>query len=243
MGQRHSATGALTMATKAADTWMAFYPGAYLSNTLHLTRYQHGSYLMLILAAFKAGGVLPNNDATLAAIARCSAKEWQAERDIYAAFFDVTDETWTHYRVSRELEKAERLTNQRRIAGTASATARQRKGNDRSTVDTPSLQRERRPSEPHPDNPSHGETNAVAPRAAGDPDGPPRAGAPSEPLPDSAKWAERLAGYRPWEGKRTWLPFWGPPPDSLQRNVAIPPAMLAQWRQEFEAAKARGEAA
>jgi uncharacterized protein YdaU (DUF1376 family) len=226
---------------KGADTWMAFYPGAYLANTLHLTRCQHGSYLMLILAAFKAGGVLPNNDSTLAAIARCTPKEWAAERAIYAAFFDVTDEHWTHDRVAHELAKAERLTGQKRIAGLASAAARQRIGNSRPTdVDVPS-QRRRKPSEPHPDNLPQGDITTDAASAVGDPSGPPR----SQPLPDTAKWAERLAGFRPWEGKATWLPFWGPRPDSMQRNPTLElyPSLLKAWREEYQAAKARGEAA
>ncbi len=59
-------------------------------------------------------------------------------------------------------------------------------------------------------------------------------------LPDTAKWAERLAGYRPWEGKTTWLPFWGPRPDSSGRdNPLIPPSMLATWRAEYRAARAK----
>jgi hypothetical protein len=82
-------------------------------------------------------------------------------------------------------------------------------------------------------------TSESAERAAADPGGPPRAR-----LPDSAKWAERLAGYRPWEGKRTWQPFWGPRPDSLQRNAALEhdaPQLLKAWLEEYRAAKARGE--
>lgn len=77
-----------------------------------------------------------------------------------------------------------------------------------------------------------------APSASASPHGPPRSS-----LPDSAKWTERLAGYRPWEGKRVWQPFWGPPPDSLQTPTFIPPLMHRAWKTEYDAAKARGEAA
>lgn len=228
---------------KSSDTWMAFYPGAYLANTLHLNRCQHGSYILLILAAFKNGGWLPNDDGFLATIARCSAKEWTAERATYAAFFDVTDERWTHDRVSEELNKAERLTAQRSIAGTASATARQRNRNDRSTGDAPPLQRERRPSELQPENPSHGDISTVADRASASPDGPPRSR-----LPDSGVWAERLNQFKPWlpHGERgRWLPAWGPSPDGAGINHSIPPLLYAKWRAEYDAEmrKARGEAA
>ena len=88
---------------------------------------------------------------------------------------------------------------------------------------------------------SHGFTESDAARATADPDGPPR----TRLLPETAKWAERLAGFRPWLGKTIWLPFWGPRPDSLQRNPALEgyPNLLKAWRVEYEAAKARGEAA
>ena len=62
-------------------------------------------------------------------------------------------------------------------------------------------------------------------------------------LPDTAKWSARLAGYRPWEGKRTWGFDWGPRPDSLQKPSFIPPEMHKAWMAEYEEAKARGEAA
>lgn len=72
--------------------------------------------------------------------------------------------------------------------------------------------------------------------------------APSHPqsirLPDTAKWKERLDGYRPWEGKSTWTQRWGPPPDSYGTdNPLIPKLMLQTWRGEAAAARrARHEA-
>ena len=90
----------------APDTWMPLWIGAYLANTLHLNRAQHGSYMSLIMACWKAGGRLPANDATLATIAKCSDREWKAERATFAAFFDVDPEWWTHPRVMTELAKA-----------------------------------------------------------------------------------------------------------------------------------------
>lgn len=149
------------MADKA-DTWMALYIGAYLGDTMHLSRQQHGSYLLLIMAAYKNAGWLPNDDGLLAQIAKCSAKEWKAERSIMAAFFDVTGERWTHRRVTLEWEKAQRLTEQRRAAGTASATKRQRDGNGRSTVVATERQQSARPSEEPSPSPSVTTTSSVA---------------------------------------------------------------------------------
>lgn len=77
---------------------------------------------------------------------------------------------------------------------------------------------------------SHNSQNDSAARASASPDGPPLAR-----LPDSAKWAERLAQYRPWMPhgdplRGRWEPFWGLPPDSAGTNPLIPPKMLAEWR-------------
>lgn len=129
-----------------SDTWMAFYVGDYVANTLHLARENHGSYLMLILGAFKNGGWIPNDDIFLATIAKCTPKEWKRERHVYAGFFVVTDERWTHRRVTHELGKAEELTEKRSKAGSNGAAKRwQTHGNG---IAEP--QQNDGPSEPHP---------------------------------------------------------------------------------------------
>lgn len=57
-------------------------------------------------------------------------------------------------------------------------------------------------------------------------------------LPDTAKWATRLADYRPWEGKAKWTSQWGPPPDSHGTdNPIIPRLMLQKWRADAAAAR------
>lgn len=80
--------------------------------------------------------------------------------------------------------------------------------------------------------------STLAASASASPNGPPR-----PPLPETAKWRERLDGYRPWEGRAAWLPFWGPRPESMQKPSFIPPLMHKAWLLDYEAAKARGEAA
>lgn len=74
---------------------------------------------------------------------------------------------------------------------------------------------------------SHGEISDSAARATACPDGPPR----SRQYPDSAKWAERLAAFKPWLAERPWKPEWGPPPDSSGTpNPLIPALMLKAWK-------------
>lgn len=116
--------------TAAPDTWMPFWIGPYLANTMHLTREQHGSYVLLIIACWKGGGTLPNDDRVLATIARCSARQWKAERDIFAAFFNVTDGGWTHERVVSELGAAARHAERRRAMAQHAASVRWGGGRD-----------------------------------------------------------------------------------------------------------------
>lgn len=55
---------------------------------------------------------------------------------------------------------------------------------------------------------------------------------------ERAKWALRLAGYRPWEGLTKWEAGWGWRPDSAGDNPLIPKDLLAAWRAEAKAARA-----
>jgi len=58
----------------------------------------------------------------------------------------------------------------------------------------------------------------------------------------AAGWAERLDGYRPWDGVRTWSPRWGLPPDSAGNNPLIPGDLLARWRAKYGIEMARARA-
>ncbi|MGQ3299661.1 YdaU family protein [Reyranella sp.] len=219
-----------------SDVWMAFYVGTYLANTLNLSRERHGSYLMLILAAFKNGGWLPNDDVELAIIARCTPKEWKAERRVYEAFFEVTEDRWVHTFVEGQLERAARLTQAKSAAGKKGAENRWQKDSRPMAGPSPSQRQTDAQSESHPHNScSHGKTIDDAARASASPDGPPR-----PRLPESAKWAERLDSYRPWLPhtdplRGRWHSSWGLPPDSAGNNPLIPTDLLAAWRAKFDA--------
>jgi uncharacterized protein YdaU (DUF1376 family) len=63
-------------AMTASGTWMAFYVGDYVKNTLKLTTRQHGAYLLLIMACWQDGGSVDSDDETLATITKLAMKDW-----------------------------------------------------------------------------------------------------------------------------------------------------------------------
>jgi uncharacterized protein YdaU (DUF1376 family) len=83
--------------------YMRLYIGDYHADTTHLTGKEHGPYLLLLMAMYRAGGKLPADDAKLARIAKISLKEWLAMRDIILAFFTRRGGSLSHKRVTKEL--------------------------------------------------------------------------------------------------------------------------------------------
>lgn len=222
--------------------WMAFNVNDYVSNTLHLTARQHGGYILLICAAWKCKGQLPGNDATLMATAKLTAKEWATDGDVLKAFLTRRGDVWVHERVEFEWHDSKAIIAAKSRAGKEGAKRRWNgKGNGSAIADASSSHWQTDAPVPEPlPNPLHKDSPDSTAPASASPHGPPRA-----PLPDTAKWKDRLDGFRPWEGKATWLPFWGPRPDTLQRNPTLElyPTLLRAWREEYEAAKARGDVA
>jgi uncharacterized protein YdaU (DUF1376 family) len=100
-----------------SDTWMPLYIADYLRKTMHLTRDQHGAYLLLLMACWDRGGRLPNDAGQLAGIARATAGEWKRLAPIILPFFKSDGAHLVQDRVIEEHEKATRLSEARREAG------------------------------------------------------------------------------------------------------------------------------
>lgn len=103
--------------TTKSDTWMPLYIADYLRKTMHLTRDQHGAYMLLLMACWDRGGRLPNDPGQLAGIARATPAEWRKLSPVILPFFDVDGQYLTQGRVLEEREKAARLSEARRQSG------------------------------------------------------------------------------------------------------------------------------
>lgn len=107
-----------------SDIWMPLYVADYLADTMHLSTEQHGAYFLLLLAAWKNGGSVPNDTLKLRSITRMDAKKWQESSQTLGEFFFVTPNLWTHNRVTKELNKAKTNSEERSKSGKKGAAKR-----------------------------------------------------------------------------------------------------------------------
>ena len=91
---------------KPVSIWMPLYPADLVSDTLHLTRADLGSYVLLICAYWRQQGPLRDDDGELSNIARASHEDWSAMRPRLANLFQVGQGVWRHKRIDLELDKA-----------------------------------------------------------------------------------------------------------------------------------------
>lgn len=100
------------------DIFIPIYIGDYLADTADLNAEEHGAYLMILMAMWRARAALPL--ARLDRIARVDKSRWEEVWGVIGRFFEVADGAVTQRRLMRELEVS--LEKMRR------ASARGRKG-------------------------------------------------------------------------------------------------------------------
>lgn len=110
------------------DDWMPLDVRKYLGDTMHLSREEHGAYLLLIMAYWMRGGSLADSDQELAAIVKASRPDWKRLRPIMEPYFQIRDGRWFHGKVEKELVRARDIIEKKTKSGKAGATARW--GND-----------------------------------------------------------------------------------------------------------------
>lgn len=119
-------------ATPRPDSWMPLYIGDYLADTMHLTREQHGGYLLLIMAYWRTGAPLRDDDGFLASIVKATPAEWRKLRPALSEFFEVGDGLWRHKRIDKELSDAdEKYTRRKARSDTANAAKGANKDTDK----------------------------------------------------------------------------------------------------------------
>jgi uncharacterized protein YdaU (DUF1376 family) len=91
------------MSEKKTDAWMPLWIGAYLADTMRLTTLQHGAYFLMLLAYWRDGEALPDDDEDLRSITKTEKAEWKKLRPVMANFFVVGNGVWWHKRVESEL--------------------------------------------------------------------------------------------------------------------------------------------
>ena len=107
----------------ATDHWMRFNVGDYLADTMHLTTFQHGIYLLLIMHYFKRGE-LPDDDASLARIAGVNVPQWRRQSAPVMALFSRQNGAWNHHRIDAERERARGISEVKQAAGKQGAERR-----------------------------------------------------------------------------------------------------------------------
>lgn len=102
----------------SAPPYMRLYWGDYSRKTRHLKRaIEHGAYLMLIGALWDAGGKIPADDASVAAHALLTVREWGLLKPAILPFFRIVKGHLTHKRVNEELANYRATILKRKIAG------------------------------------------------------------------------------------------------------------------------------
>jgi uncharacterized protein YdaU (DUF1376 family) len=108
----------------AFDHWMKFNVGDYLADTMHLSTYQHGIYVLLIMHYFKRGD-LPDDDAALRRIAKVgSALLWRNESPPVMAMWRRENGVLRHSRIDAARAEGKRLSDERAKAGKSGASKR-----------------------------------------------------------------------------------------------------------------------
>ncbi len=116
---------------------MPLFTDAYLADTGHLSTFEHGAYLLILMCMWRSGGKLPNDDEKLARYAKCTKGQWKKIKDTMLEFFDETDGFITQGRLSDELSRLESLSQSQQNKAKARWLKRKKTSNAGAMPPTP----------------------------------------------------------------------------------------------------------
>jgi len=122
---------------------LPLFTDAYLGDTTHLSTFEHGAYLLLLIVSWRSPGCcIADDDALLARFTRMTRDKWRKVRPILEPFFRIEGGFWHQARLQNELQHLQSRRDQQVAAGNASAIAKSlKRGNRGSTTVGNPLQR------------------------------------------------------------------------------------------------------
>jgi uncharacterized protein YdaU (DUF1376 family) len=84
---------------------MLLWTDAYLGDTTHLTTFEHGAYLLILMAMWRSGGELPDDDVRLARVAKTTLDRWRKIAPTIRDFLTAQDGVLTQKRLTHELSR------------------------------------------------------------------------------------------------------------------------------------------
>jgi uncharacterized protein YdaU (DUF1376 family) len=114
---------------------LPLYTDAYLGDTTHLSTFEHGAYLLLLIVSWRSPGCcVADDDTLLARYTRMTRDKWRKIRPILEPFFRIEDGFWHQARLQDELQHLQSKRKQQSDAGTASAKAKSLKRTNRGST-------------------------------------------------------------------------------------------------------------
>lgn len=96
---------------------MPVFPDAYLADTTHLTTEEHGAYLLLLMAMWRRGGAVPNDDRDLARIVGLELRVWRKTKRRLLPLLSIEGDLLTQKRLRKEWEYVQEKRNKNAANG------------------------------------------------------------------------------------------------------------------------------
>lgn len=150
---------------------LPLWTDAYIADTQHLTNEEHGVYLQLLMFAWRTPTCsLPDDDKRLAIMVGVTPRIWARLKPTVMAFWSLEKGQWKQKKLTRERKYVERMQEQKRAAGIASAKAKSLKSKETGSTAVPTA----KPTERQQNANTHTHTHLDPPNPSGSP--PPKVG-------------------------------------------------------------------